>query len=100
MGCTPGKLTHLVDLIESLNYTGIQNLVLDEADHILDTLFLPALITALKRLRYRKQTLLFSAIRIKKSSFKRLSVYNPHCFFLNTKSISKTPLQLQHMYIV
>src|SRR5688572_9375650 len=57
---TPGRL---LDLIErgALNLSGIEVLVLDEADRMLDMGFLPAIRRVLSMVPEKRQTLLFSA---------------------------------------
>jgi ATP-dependent RNA helicase RhlE len=57
---TPGRL---LDLVErgSLNLSGVEILVLDEADRMLDMGFLPAIRRVLQLVPTKRQTLLFSA---------------------------------------
>ncbi len=57
---TPGRL---LDLIKSLNidFSGLEFLVLDEADRMLDMGFIPDVRTIVARLPKNRQTLLFSA---------------------------------------
>ncbi len=57
---TPGRLLDLVERRE-VNLSGIEVLVLDEADRMLDMGFLPAIRRILSLLPAKKQTLLFSA---------------------------------------
>jgi ATP-dependent RNA helicase RhlE len=56
----PGRLKDHIEK-ESIDLSGIEYLVLDEADQLMDMGFLPALTTALNATTKRKQTLLFSA---------------------------------------
>ncbi|MEO5755149.1 MAG: DEAD/DEAH box helicase [Chthoniobacterales bacterium] len=57
---TPGRL---IDLMEQrfTNFTGVQFLVLDEADRMLDMGFLPQIRQIVRALPTRRQTLMFSA---------------------------------------
>jgi ATP-dependent RNA helicase RhlE len=57
---TPGRL---LDLAErgAVNFTGVEVLVLDEADRMLDMGFLPAIRRILSMMPAKRQTLLFSA---------------------------------------
>ena len=56
----PGRLQDHIEK-ESIDLSGIEYLVLDEADQLMDMGFLPALTVALNATLNRKQTLLFSA---------------------------------------
>lgn len=56
----PGRLKDHIEK-ETIDLSGIDYLVLDEADQLMDMGFLPAIETALEATRNRKQTLLFSA---------------------------------------
>lgn len=56
----PGRLKDHIDK-SSIDLSGIDYLVLDEADQLMDMGFLPALTTTLNATPHRKQTLLFSA---------------------------------------
>ncbi len=56
----PGRLKDHIEK-ETIDLSGIEYLVLDEADQLMDMGFLPALTTALNATPNRKQTLLFSA---------------------------------------
>ena len=56
----PGRLKDHIDKA-SIDLMGIEYLVLDEADQLMDMGFLPALTVALNATTNRKQTLLFSA---------------------------------------
>ncbi|MEO7318267.1 MAG: DEAD/DEAH box helicase, partial [Chthoniobacteraceae bacterium] len=55
---TPGRL---LDLFRQGNFTGLQYLVLDEADRMLDMGFLPSIRQIVKGLPSKRQTLMFSA---------------------------------------
>ena len=57
---TPGRLLDLMGRRYG-NFSGIQHLVLDEADRMLDMGFLPAIRDVVRQLPKRRQTLLFSA---------------------------------------
>ena len=57
---TPGRLLDLIDR-RSLDLAGVEALVLDEADRMLDLGFIHALKRIVKLLPQRRQTLLFSA---------------------------------------
>jgi ATP-dependent RNA helicase RhlE len=56
----PGRLKDHIDK-GSIDLTGIEYLVLDEADQLMDMGFLPSVTTVLNATTHRKQTLLFSA---------------------------------------
>ena len=55
---TPGRL---LDLFRQGNFSGLQYLVLDEADRMLDMGFLPSIRKIVKGLPVKRQTLMFSA---------------------------------------
>ena len=55
---TPGRL---LDLFRHGNFSGLQHLVLDEADRMLDMGFLPSIRQIVKGLPGKRQTLMFSA---------------------------------------
>jgi ATP-dependent RNA helicase RhlE len=57
---TPGRLLDLMGRRYG-NFSGIQHLVLDEADRMLDMGFLPSIRDVVRQLPRRRQTLLFSA---------------------------------------
>jgi ATP-dependent RNA helicase RhlE len=57
---TPGRLLDLMARRYG-NFSGIQHLVLDEADRMLDMGFLPSIRDVVRQLPKRRQTLLFSA---------------------------------------
>jgi ATP-dependent RNA helicase RhlE len=57
---TPGRLLDLMDQRHG-DWTGLQFLVLDEADRMLDMGFLPSIRRVVKKLPKNRQTLLFSA---------------------------------------
>eukprot|EP00747_Dinoflagellata_sp_TGD_P152673 gnl/TRDRNA2_/TRDRNA2_177329_c0_seq1.p1 gnl/TRDRNA2_/TRDRNA2_177329_c0~~gnl/TRDRNA2_/TRDRNA2_177329_c0_seq1.p1 ORF type:complete len:324 (-),score=-28.72 gnl/TRDRNA2_/TRDRNA2_177329_c0_seq1:753-1724(-) len=98
--CTPKALIYHMDKEPHLLNNPPQILVLDEADRILNPPFSHTFSIIFKKLRTCRQTLLFSATKIKNSSFPRLYVSNPRCFFVHAHSISNTPLQLQQVYII
>lgn len=56
----PGRLLDLMDR-RCADFTGLQHLVLDEADRMLDMGFLPSIRAIVRSLPQRRQTLLFSA---------------------------------------
>ncbi len=57
---TPGRLMDLMDR-RCADFSGLQHLVLDEADRMLDMGFMPAIKTIVRALPNQRQTLLFSA---------------------------------------
>jgi ATP-dependent RNA helicase RhlE len=57
---TPGRLIDLMDQ-RVANFSGIEFLVLDEADRMLDMGFLPSIRRIVKGLPHKRQTLMFSA---------------------------------------
>jgi ATP-dependent RNA helicase RhlE len=60
VAATPGRLLDLMEQGE-VNFSGIQFLVLDEADRMLDMGFLPPIRRIVKTLPKKRQTLMFSA---------------------------------------
>ena len=62
---TPGRLLDLADQ-KALRLDGVEALVLDEADHMLDIGFLPAIKRIVSLVPRQRQTLLFSATMPKK----------------------------------
>ncbi|HEU4506925.1 MAG TPA: DEAD/DEAH box helicase [Pyrinomonadaceae bacterium] len=87
---TPGRL---LDLIErgAVNLSGIEVLVLDEADRMLDMGFLPAIRRVLALLPTKRQTLLFSATM--SSSIEQLArstTKNPELVEVSTRGRAAT----------
>jgi ATP-dependent RNA helicase RhlE len=62
--CTPGRLIDHLDR-RTADLSGIEVLILDEADRMLDMGFLPAIKRILTSLPRQRQTLLFSQAQIK-----------------------------------
>jgi ATP-dependent RNA helicase DDX10/DBP4 len=75
---TPGRMLHHMDHVAELDCTGMQVLVLDEADRILDMGFARTLDAILQNLPSTRQTLLFSATQTKSvKALARLSLKDP-----------------------
>lgn len=75
---TPGRMLHHMDHIAELDCSGLQVLVLDEADRILDMGFAKTMDAILSNLPKQRQTLLFSATQTKSvKALARLSLTEP-----------------------
>jgi len=97
--CTPGRLLQHMDETPMFDCTGLQVLVLDEADRILDLGFKETLDAVLANLPKTRQTLLFSATPTKKvSDLARLSLKDPEFLSVHAESVNATPPKLQQMY--
>ena len=97
--CTPGRLLQHMDETPMFDCTGLQVLVLDEADRILDLGFKETLDAVLANLPKTRQTLLFSATQTKKvSDLARLSLKDPEFLSVHAESVNATPPKLQQMY--
>jgi ATP-dependent RNA helicase DDX10/DBP4 len=101
--CTPGRLLQHLEQTPYMNVDGLQMLVLDEADRILDLGFRDQLVRILDYLPQERQTLLFSATQTK--DVKHLATLS-----INRKTVeyvgvqdqeeSMTPDQLKQSYVL
>jgi ATP-dependent RNA helicase DDX10/DBP4 len=101
--CTPGRLLQHLEQTPYFNVDGLQVLVLDEADRILDLGFRDQLVKILDYLPTHRQTLLFSATQTK--DVKHLATLS-----INRKTVEyvgvhdqddvATPSQLKQSYVI
>jgi len=101
--CTPGRLLQHLEQTPYFNVDGLQMLVLDEADRILDLGFRDQLVKILDYVPTSRQTLLFSATQTK--DVKHLATLS-----INRKTVEyvgvhdqdevATPSQLKQSYVV
>ncbi|XP_064627994.1 probable ATP-dependent RNA helicase DDX10 [Lineus longissimus] len=99
--CTPGRLLQHMDETVNFYATGLQVLVLDEADRILDLGFKDTMNAVIENLPEERQTLLFSATQTKSvKDLARLSLKNPMFVSVHENSKHSTPAQLEQSYIV
>ena len=82
-------------------FVGIQMLVLDEADRILDTGFKKELNAIISQLPRRRQTLLFSATQTKSVEvLARLSLKDPEYLSVHQESVTATPTLLRQLVMI
>ena len=82
---TPGRLIDHMDR-RNVDLSGIEILVLDEADRMLELGFLPAIQRILAKLpRQNRQTLLFSATFV--DSIKKLALDFMHCLLYTSRCV-------------
>src|SRR2546421_9200129 len=87
---TPGRLLDLMDR-GAVNLSGIEVLVLDEADRMLDMGFLPAIRRVLAVLPAKRQTLLFSAtMSADIEELARSTMNNPHVVEMSPRGSAAT----------
>ena len=101
--CTPGRLLQHLEQTPYFNVDGLQILVLDEADRVLDLGFRDQLVKILDYVPTNRQTLLFSATQTK--DVKHLATLS-----INRKTVEyvgvhdqddvATPLQLKQSYVI
>ncbi|KAL5010301.1 hypothetical protein ScPMuIL_012606 [Solemya velum] len=99
--CTPGRLLQHMD--ETVNFTadGLQMLVLDEADRILDLGFSQSMNAIITNLPSERQTFLFSATQTKSvKDLARLSLKDPMYVSVHENAEHSTPSRLEQNYIV
>jgi ATP-dependent RNA helicase RhlE len=83
---TPGRLMDLMER-QKLDFSGLQTLILDEADRMLHMGFLPDIEAILKNLPKRRQTLMFSATLSKEiESLARRFLYQPKMIQIGKRS--------------
>ena len=97
--CTPGRLLQHMDETPLFDCVGLQMLVLDEADRMLDLGFAKTLNAIIENLPKKRQTLLFSATQTKSvKDLARLGLKDPEYLSVHAESVHATPPKLQQMY--
>jgi ATP-dependent RNA helicase DDX10/DBP4 len=97
--CTPGRMLQHLSQTASFNTDGLQILVLDEADRILDMGFQREVDAILDYLPRQRQTMLFSATQTKRvSDLARLSLKDPEYISVHQEAATATPKGLQQNY--
>lgn len=99
---TPGRILQHLEQTPYFDVSGIQIVVLDEADRILDMGFRDQLVRILEYLpKEERQTLLFSATQTRDvSHLATLSLRKPEYIGVHDKEKSSTPESLQQSYIL
>jgi ATP-dependent RNA helicase DDX10/DBP4 len=99
--CTPGRLLQHMDETYGFECSGLQILVLDEADRILDLGFSATINNIVANLPAKRQTVLFSATLSKSvKDLARLSLRSPEYIAIHESSTYQTPTRLQQHYMV
>lgn len=101
--CTPGRLLQHLEQTPYFNVDGLQMLVLDEADRILDLGFRDQLLKILDYLPAYRQTLLFSATQTKDvKHLATLSINRQTVEYVGVhdQDVAATPSQLKQSYVV
>ena len=99
--CTPGRLLQHLSQTTMFNVDGLQMLVLDEADRIMDMGFQRDVDAILEYLPGDRQTLLFSATQTKRvSDLARLSLSEPEYVSVHEAAPTATPQTLQQNYVL
>ncbi|KAJ1662903.1 ATP-dependent RNA helicase dbp4 [Coemansia sp. RSA 1813] len=99
--CTPGRLLQHMDETVGFDCYGLQVLVLDEADRILDLGFKKTMNAIIENLPRQRQTLLFSATQTKSvKDLARLSLSRPEYVGVHEKDRYSTPTKLAQYYMV
>ena len=99
--CTPGRLLQHMDETYGFECSGLQMLVLDEADRILDMGFSATLSNIIENLPKERQTVLFSATLSKSvKDLARLSLRTPEYISIHESATYQTPTRLQQHYMV
>ncbi|KAL1527129.1 hypothetical protein AB1Y20_015811 [Prymnesium parvum] len=99
--CTPGRLLQHLDETAGFECNGLQVLVLDEADRILDLGFKATLLAILDALPRTRQTLLFSATQTRDvRALASLSLKQPQYIGVHEHSSNATPAKLMHHYML
>ncbi|KAK7503055.1 hypothetical protein BaRGS_00005681, partial [Batillaria attramentaria] len=99
--CTPGRLLQHMDETYNFSADGLQILVLDEADRILDMGFAKTMNAIIANLPAERQTLLFSATQTKSvKDLARLSLHDPMYVSVHEHAAHSTPARLEQSYIV
>ncbi|GBF94447.1 ATP-dependent RNA helicase [Raphidocelis subcapitata] len=98
---TPGRLLQHMDETPGFDASGLQMLVLDEADRILDMGFAATLDAIIANLPRARQTLLFSATQTKSvRDLARLSLAGPEFLSAHAEAAAPTPVRLQQAAMV
>ncbi|KAJ2759430.1 ATP-dependent RNA helicase dbp4 [Coemansia sp. BCRC 34490] len=98
---TPGRLLQHMDETVGFDCYGLQVLVLDEADRILDLGFKKSMNAIIENLPRQRQTLLFSATQTKSvKDLARLSLVRPEYVGVHEKDKYSTPTKLTQYYMV
>eukprot|EP01065_Artemidia_motanka_P041986 TRINITY_DN553_c0_g1_i1.p1 TRINITY_DN553_c0_g1~~TRINITY_DN553_c0_g1_i1.p1 ORF type:complete len:841 (+),score=320.44 TRINITY_DN553_c0_g1_i1:90-2525(+) len=98
---TPGRLMQHADQTDTLDFSTVKVLVLDEADRLLDEGFEQDLDNILKMLPKTRQTMLFSATQTKDLNvLGRLCLNEPEYLSVHAESRSVTPRKLCQNYLV
>jgi ATP-dependent RNA helicase DDX10/DBP4 len=99
--CTPGRLLQHLSQTPGFDVDGLQVLVLDEADRILDLGFSDQLNQIIDYLPSNRQTMLFSATQTKSvKQLARLSLNKPEYISVNETDVETTPSGLTQNYVV
>ncbi|XP_061593376.1 probable ATP-dependent RNA helicase DDX10 [Cololabis saira] len=99
--CTPGRLLQHMDQSPGFTASGLQLLVLDEADRILDLGFADTLNAIVENLPRSRQTLLFSATQTRSvEQLARLSLRDPEYVWVHETARFPTPATLEQAYLV
>ncbi|KAK9832102.1 hypothetical protein WJX81_007052 [Elliptochloris bilobata] len=99
--CTPGRLLQHMDETPGFEAGGLQVLVLDEADRILDMGFAATVNAIVENLPRARQTLLFSATQTRSvADLARLSLRAPEFIAVHAEAAAPTPVKLQQVYVV
>uniref|UniRef100_A0A8C4P9B3 ATP-dependent RNA helicase n=2 Tax=Dromaius novaehollandiae TaxID=8790 RepID=A0A8C4P9B3_DRONO len=99
--CTPGRLLQHMDETSYFYASGLQMLILDEADRILDMGFADTMNAIIENLPKKRQTLLFSATQTKSvKDLARLSLKDPEYVWVHERAKFSTPATLDQNYIV
>ena len=103
--CTPGRLLQHMDENPQFDASGVQMLVLDEADRCLDMGFAPTMNAIMENLPTRdssgRQTLLFSATQTRSvKDLARLSLDQPVYVSVHEHATNATPDQLSQNLMV
>lgn len=98
---TPGRLLQHMDETPGFDAGGLQVLVLDEADRILDMGFRVTLDAIIQNLPKERQTLLFSATQTKSvKDLARLNLRDPEYLAVHSEADAPTPVKLQQAAMV
>ena len=97
---TPGRILQHLDQASELDVGGLQMLVLDEADRIMDLGFASAVDAILEHLP-KRQTLCFSATQTRRvSEMARLNVTDAEFVSVHEQASEATPTKLVQNYVV